>query len=103
MYDCYVKKKFYKQCKRRIRRKYPLVRVQASSTIFELVKQVLSTGSFLDKYSRQNAVLTEEMLDKIGARLENSPRKSQARISQQAQVSKTTAWKATKNVNCHTK
>jgi hypothetical protein len=35
--------------------------------------KVRSTGSFLDKkYTRQNAVLTEETLDEIGARLEHS-------------------------------
>jgi hypothetical protein len=61
-------------------------------------KKVRSTGSFLDKkYTRQNAVLTEEMLDETGARLEHSPCKFLARLAQQAQVSKTTAWRATKN------
>jgi hypothetical protein len=64
------------------------------------VKKVRSTGSFLDKkYTRQNAVLTEEMLDEIGVRLEHSPRKSLARLAQQAQVSKTTAGRATKNLH----
>jgi hypothetical protein len=64
------------------------------------VKKVPSTGSFLDKkYTRQNAVLTEETLDEIRAILEHSPRKSPARLSQQAQVSKTTAWRATKNLH----
>jgi hypothetical protein len=59
-----------------------------------------STGSFLDKkYTRQNVVLTEETLDEIGARLEHSPRKSLARLAQQAQVSKTTAWRATINLH----
>jgi hypothetical protein len=85
--------------KRRFRRRYPCVRIPASSTILRLVKKVHSTGSFLyKKYTRQNAVLTEETLDEIGARLENSPRKSLARLAQQAQGSKTTAWRATKNV-----
>jgi hypothetical protein len=44
-------------------------------------------------------VLTEETLDEIGARLEHSPRKSLARSAQQAQVSKTTAWRETKNLH----
>jgi hypothetical protein len=39
------------------------------------------------------------MLDKIGARLEHSPRKYLARLVQQAQVSKTTTWRATKSVH----
>jgi inhibitor of nuclear factor kappa-B kinase subunit alpha len=97
LYDSYVKRKSYKSCKRRFLRKYPGVRVPASSTIFKLVKKVRSTGSVLDKkYSRQNAVLTEEVLDEIGARLEHSPPKSLARLAQEVKVSTTTAWKATK-------
>jgi hypothetical protein len=64
------------------------------------VKRVRSAGSFLDKkYTRQNAVLTEETLDEIGARLKYSPRKSLARLAQHVQVSKTTAWRATKNLH----
>jgi hypothetical protein len=85
-------------CKRRFRRRYPGVCIPALSMILRLVKKVHSTGSFLDKKcTRQTAVLTEEVLDEIGARLERSPRKSLARFAQQAQVSKTTAWRATKN------
>jgi hypothetical protein len=86
--------------KRRFRHRYPGVRIPASSMILRLVKKVRSTGSFLNKkYTRQNAVLNEEMLDEIGARLEHSPHKSLARSAQQAQVSKTTAWRAIKNLH----
>jgi hypothetical protein len=100
LYDSYVKKKSYKSCKRRFRRRYPCVHIRASSTILRLVKKVCSAGSFLDKkYTRQNAVPTEETLHEIGARLEHSPRKSLTRLAQQAQVSKTTAWRATKNLH----
>jgi hypothetical protein len=55
--------------------------------------------SWTKKYTRQNAVLTEEMLEETGARLEHSPRKSLARLGQQAQVSKTTARRAAKNLH----
>jgi hypothetical protein len=99
-YDSYVKRKSYKSCKRRFRHRYPGVCIPASSTILRLVKKVCSTGSFLDKkYTRQNAVLTKKTIDEIGARLEHSPRKSLARSAQQAQVSKTTAWRATENLH----
>jgi hypothetical protein len=88
LYDSYVKKKSYKSCKRRFRRRYPGVRIPASLMIFRLVKKVRSTGSFLDKkYTRQNAVLTEETLDEIRVRLKHSPRKSLARLAQQAPLS----------------
>jgi hypothetical protein len=87
LYDKYVKKKSYKSCKRSFRRRYPGVHIPASSTILGLEKKVRSTGSFLDqKCTRQNAVLTEEMLDEIRARLEHSPPKSLARFAQQSQV-----------------
>jgi hypothetical protein len=89
LYDSYVKKKSYKSCKRRFHRRYPGVCIPASSAILRLVKKVRSAGSFVNKkYTRQNAMLTEETLDEIGARLEHSPRKSLARLDQQAQVSK---------------
>jgi hypothetical protein len=79
LFDSYVKKKSYKLCKTRFRHRYPGVRIPASSTILRLVRKVRSTGSFLDKKNtRQNAVLTEETLDKTGARLEHSPHKSLA-------------------------
>jgi transposase len=100
LYDSYVKKKSNKSCSRRFRRRYPGVRIAASSTILRLVKKVRSTGSFLDKkYTRQNAVLTEETLDEIRTRLEHSPRKSLAQLAQQAQISKTAAWRATKSLH----
>jgi Asp-tRNA(Asn)/Glu-tRNA(Gln) amidotransferase B subunit len=44
-------------------------------------------------------MLTEEMLDEIRARLQHSPRKSLARLAQQAQVSEKTACRATKNLH----
>jgi hypothetical protein len=100
LYDSYVKKKSYKSYKRRFRHRYPGVHIPASSMILRLVKKVCSTGSFLyKKYTRQNAVLTEETPDEIGARLEHLPCKSLAWLAQQAQVSKTTAWRATKNLH----
>jgi hypothetical protein len=100
LYDSHVKKKSYKSCRRRFHHRYPGVRIPASSTILRLVRKVLSAGCFVDKkYTRQNAVLTEETLDEIGARLEHSPHKSLAQFAQQAQVSKTTAWRATKNLH----
>jgi DNA-binding MurR/RpiR family transcriptional regulator len=44
-------------------------------------------------------VLTKETPDEIEARLEHSPHKSLARLAQQAQVSKITACRATKNLH----
>jgi hypothetical protein len=44
-------------------------------------------------------VLTEQTFDEIGARLEHLPRKSLARLAQQAQVFKTATWRTTKNLH----
>jgi hypothetical protein len=64
------------------------------------VKKVTSTGSFLDKkYTRQNTVLTEETLDEIGALIRTFASQILARLAQQAQVLKTTAWRETKNLH----
>jgi hypothetical protein len=74
-----MKEKCCKLCKRMFCHKCVGVRVPASSVVFELVKTVCSTGSFIDKkYAIQNAVLMEEILHKIGARLEHSHCKSLA-------------------------
>jgi hypothetical protein len=55
-----VKNKSCKSRKIGFNRKYHGVRVPDLSAIFKLVKEVRSSGSFLDKeYSRKNAVLTE--------------------------------------------
>jgi hypothetical protein len=100
LYDSYVRKKPYKSWKRRFCHRYPGVRIPLHQRFWDWWKKVRSTGSFLDKkYTWQNAVLTEETLDETGARLEHSPRKSLAQLAQQAQVSKTTAWRATKNLH----
>jgi hypothetical protein len=96
----YVWSKSYKSSETRFYYKYP--GVLASSAIFELVNKVRWTGSLIDeKYTRQNSVLTKEKLNEIGGRLEHSPCKSMVQLSQQAQVSTTTAWKATKNYIYH--
>jgi hypothetical protein len=61
-----VKKRFHKSCKGRFHCKYPGFHVPALSINFELVKNVCSTGSLLDKkYTRQNTVLTKECLMKL--------------------------------------
>ncbi|KAJ4428890.1 hypothetical protein ANN_25883 [Periplaneta americana] len=45
---------------------------------------------------QQRRVLTEEKLDEVGARLEHSPRKSLRRLAQEVNISKTSAFVATK-------
>ena len=62
-----------------------------------LVKKFLTTGSVLDKKRTYvKGVLTEEMLDEIGHRLERSPTKSSRRIAQQVEVSLSSVIRGTK-------
>jgi hypothetical protein len=44
-------------------------------------------------------VLTEEILDEIGARLEHLPHRSLTRLAQQAQVSTRGAWRTIRELN----
>jgi hypothetical protein len=61
------------------------------------LKKVRTHGFITDrKPLKRNRVLTEEKLDEIGLRLENSPKKSLRRLAQQSGVSVGSAWKATK-------
>jgi hypothetical protein len=61
------------------------------------VKKVRTHGILIDRKSlKGNRVLTEEKLDDIGYRLENSPRKSLRRLARLSGVSVGNAWTATK-------
>jgi hypothetical protein len=56
----------------------------------------LSGCSLKKKFNSQNAVLTDDKLDKTGAILEHPPHKSLTQLAQQTQVSTITASTATK-------
>jgi hypothetical protein len=82
-------------------RKFQHVSRRTSSkwqSIHYLVSKLKTTGSLLDKKpDRKWNVLTVEVLDNIGARLEEtSPRKSLKWLAQETGVSRTSARKATK-------
>jgi hypothetical protein len=73
-----VKNKSYKLCERRSHHKYASVQVPTSSTIFELVNKLHSTGFYLEKkYIMQNIVLIEEKPEDTGDRLGHFPHESQ--------------------------
>ncbi|PSN45626.1 hypothetical protein C0J52_16992 [Blattella germanica] len=68
--------------------------------IQQLVKKVCETGSFSDKkINRRGTVLTEDKLNDIVYLLENSPNKSLSKLAQQAGVSVSSVYKATKLLN----
>ena len=77
MYDSYVNTSFYREVVRRFQANYPRVRVPSREAVRLLVNKFRETGSILDKKEKnvKRRVLTEQKLEEIGERLENSPQK----------------------------
>ncbi|PSN39197.1 hypothetical protein C0J52_17874 [Blattella germanica] len=95
VYDTYMRKKSIKKCRRKVRRKFPGIPVPHKSMIEQLVKKN-------NKINRRRTVLTEEKLYDIAYLLENSPNKSLSKLAQQAGVSVSSVYKATKLLNFST-
>jgi hypothetical protein len=94
--DSYVKSDSAHVCHREFQQKFPGDDICVRSTIHYLVK-FETTGLILNKkIKRRHHVFTKEKLDHIGARLEHSPRKSLAKLAQQADISVSSAMTATK-------
>ena len=65
-------------------------------------KRFKETGSIKNRrVNRQRHVLTEETLDEIGERLENTPQKSLKRLSQETRISVSSVQRATKLLKLH--
>jgi hypothetical protein len=89
-------------CRRKFLRKFADTICPSRDKIFKLVKKVRTSGILIDRKSlKRNRVLTEEKLDDIDHRLENSPRKSLQRLAQRSGVSVGSAWKATEMLHIH--
>jgi hypothetical protein len=72
----YFKYESARKCCRKFQHKFPGEPVPSRQNIHYLVNKLKTMGSMLDKKpDRKRAVLTEETLDNICARLETSPRK----------------------------
>jgi hypothetical protein len=97
IYDCYVKTNSYKLCRRKFRHKFPDTTCPSGNTISKFVKKVRTHGILIDrKPLKRNRVLTEEKLDCIGHRSENSPRKSLLQLARKSGASVGNVWTATK-------
>jgi hypothetical protein len=82
VYDCYVKTNSYRSRRRKFRRKFPDTTCPSGDTVSKLVKKVRAHGILIDrKPLKRYIVLTEEKLDDIGYRLENSPPKFLRRLA----------------------
>jgi hypothetical protein len=102
MYDTFVKYSSWRKCCRKFRRKYPDVAVPCKATIYNMVEKVHKTGSVLDKKkSRKRHILTEEILDKIGARLGTNPKVSLRRLAPEFGLSKSTVCVAKRLLKQH--
>ena len=97
MYDSYVITSSCREVVRRFQANYSGMRVPSRETVHLLVNKFRETGSILDtKRKVKRHVLTEQKLKEIEGRLENSPQKSLRHLAQETNISKASAWKATK-------
>ncbi|XP_069695687.1 uncharacterized protein [Periplaneta americana] len=93
----FLKNKSPAQCRREFQERFPGVDPPNRRTVHKIVHKFKTTGSVLDKKSnRRRHILTEETLDDIGSRLEQSPQKSLTKIAQEAGVSRSSAFNARK-------
>ena len=75
MYDSYVITSSCREVVRRFQANCLGVRVPSREAVRLLVIKFRETGSILDKRNVKRRVLTEQKLEEIGERLENSPQK----------------------------
>jgi hypothetical protein len=96
LYDIYVKYGSAGKCRRKFRRKFRDESVPSRQTIHNMVNQLRTTELLIDKKQKhKRRVLTEQKLDDIGNRLEQTPGKSRKRPAQETGVSKPSARTAT--------
>ncbi|PSN32737.1 hypothetical protein C0J52_25784 [Blattella germanica] len=75
--NTFVKCSSWRRCRRRFQRRFPEVNPLSKYAIYKIAKKFRETGSVLNiKPERKHHVLTDEILNDIGARLQVSPRKS---------------------------
>ena len=88
--------------RRKFRVKFPGGPVPNPSTIRRQAKIFKETGSIKNrKMNRRRHVLTEEILDEIGQRLEHTPQKSLKCLSQETGVSVSSVQRATTLLKLH--
>jgi transposase len=92
LYDTYVQYGSARKCRRKFRDE----RVPSRQTIYCLVNKLRTTGLLIDKKQKYECrVLAEEKFDDIGARFEQTPKKSLKRLAEETGVSKSSARTAT--------
>ncbi|KAJ4452349.1 hypothetical protein ANN_03882 [Periplaneta americana] len=95
IYDCFVKYNSWSKCARKFRKKYPDDKVPDKTSMYRLVRKVRNTGSVSDRRTpKKRYVLTEDMLDNIGALLESNPDMSLRHVAQHFGISLASAGRA---------
>jgi transposase len=75
------------KCRRKFRRKFRDERVPSRQKIHNLANKLRTTGLLIEKKQKhRRRVLAEEKLDDIGAKLEQTPRKSLKHLAQETQL-----------------
>ncbi|KAJ4447010.1 hypothetical protein ANN_08998 [Periplaneta americana] len=97
MYNTYIKcRRSCAKTRKKFRMKFPNSPVPSAKTIRRLANKCKETGSVNNrKINRKRSVLTEEKLDEIGERLEQTPQKSLKRLAQETGISQSSARNAT--------
>ena len=103
IHSTYMKsRKLCSETRRKFRVKFPGGPVPNPSTIRRQAKRFKETGSVKNrKVNRRRHVLTEETLDEISERLEDTPQKSLKSLSQETGVSVLSVQRATKLLKLH--
>ena len=97
IYESYVLTQSATKVRRRFEKRFPGVKIPSRATVHNLYNKFRATGSVEPKrQTRSRSVLTEEELDDIGYRLEQSPGKSLRSLSQEVGISYGSVQKATK-------
>ncbi|PNF33704.1 hypothetical protein B7P43_G11429 [Cryptotermes secundus] len=96
LYETYVKHGSPTKCWQIFQSKFYDGRVPSRQTIHNLASKLRTTGLLIDKKQKHMVrVLTVEKLDRTGARLEHTPRKSSKPLAQETGVSNSSASKVT--------
>ena len=97
----YLNQKPYKLCQKAFRKTFNIHVVPTKSAIWKLVKRFRDTGGVLDKHRSGRPGLSEEIVDDIRNRLEQSPSKSLRRLSAEAGISYGPCQKASRKLKLH--
>lgn len=97
--EAYFANKSYVYCTQQFQLKFPNVPLPGKQTLYDLVRRFRETGSVKCRpRSGRPSVLSQEFLNTVQGNLQQSPKKSLRRLSQQLQSSYSSCQRATKRL-----